>query len=139
MSRVPKKPVSEAKKRASKINLAKAHEKRRANKLKADMLELGDGIKDLEGKIEGEVEKQVKGYLKTVDRKKLKNEILHVFDDLGGRKFVKKWAKENPGKYLNLVKDILKTETESGGGGGGVTVNIFGLKDEAIDITPQNP
>ena len=134
----PKKEPTEFQKRARAKNLEKAREVNVKKKLAKDIANLNEGISDVSDKIDTEVEKQVKAHLKTVDKKKLKNEILAVFDDIGGRKFVRKWAKDNPGKYLNLVNNILKVDNEKQQSSGGVTVEIFtppGLT--TVDITPS--
>ena len=133
----PKKEPTEFQKRARSKNLEKAREVNRKKQHGKDMSKIDGRLNDLSDEIDGAVEKQVKAHLGKVDRKKLKNEILQVFADMGGRKKMLKWAKENPSKYYSLVKDILKSETDNEkGGGGGVVVNLFGIEPDSIDITP---
>lgn len=125
--------------RARKENLKKANAVNAERKRKKDMVKLDERLSDISDEIDDSVEKQVKKHLGKIDRNKLKNEVLQVFHDMGGRKEMRKWAKDNPGKYYTLMSNILKAESDKGdGGGGGVTVNLFGLgPDNAeIDITP---
>ncbi len=59
---------------------------------------------------------------------------------MGGTRAMKKWAKDNPSKYYSLMAGILKADTEKEANtGGGVVVNIFGLDDDVIDISPGKP
>lgn len=132
-----KKEPTEFQKRARKENLKKAQAINAENKRKKDMIALDVRLNNLGGEIDETVEKQVIERLGKLDRKRLKDEVLQVFHDMGGKRAMKKWAKDNPGAYYKLMATILKTESDKGdAGGGGVTVNLFGLEPKEIDITP---
>ncbi len=127
--------------RACRENLKKANAAVAVKKRKEDLLKIDTRLHDLEGEIDDEVSKQIAIRLKTVDRKLLKNEILSVFYDMGGRTWLKKITKKDPKMYLSLMKEILKSENDkdSGSAGRGVTVNVYGGRRgrEEIDITPS--
>ncbi|MCK5235801.1 MAG: hypothetical protein KAR06_02355 [Deltaproteobacteria bacterium] len=133
-----KKPPTGPQLRARKKNLERANEVREANKRKNEISKLDEKLDNVAERIEDEIEKRVAERFKKVDRKDLKNEILQVFRELGGKRFVKKWAKENPGKYLSLMEKIFKGETDGGSKGKGVTINIHGGRGgrNEKDVTP---
>lgn len=125
---------------AAKDNLKKAQLARSIQFKKKKFAEFDRSLKHLADKIDLEVEKQVTKHLGKLDRKKLKDEFLQIFYDMGGRKAATKWAKENPSKYYSLMAAIVKAEAEKEGGGNkGIEVNfMFGdNKEAAIDITPD--
>ena len=135
-----KKPISEFKKRACAKNLEKAREANRKKQHEKEMVKVDERLKDLSDDIDDAVDKQVANRLKKFDRKKLKDEVLQVFYDMGGTRAMKKWAKDNKGAYYKLMAAILKVDNDKEGAGrGGVTVNIFDPKasDKIIDITPD--
>ena len=124
--------------RARAKNLERAREVNAKKKREKEIVKLDEKLGDLTEDIDNKVEAQVKKHLGKLDRKKLKDQVLQVFHDMGGTRAMKKWAKENPGKYYTLMANILKTDSDKGdGGGGGVTVNLFGLEPDSIDITPK--
>jgi restriction endonuclease Mrr len=126
--------------RARKENLKKAQTINAENKRKKDMIALDVRLNNLGGEIDETVEKQVIERLGKLDRKRLKDEVLQVFHDMGGKRAMKKWAKANEGAYYKLMAAILKTESDKvDAGGGGVTVNLFGLESVEVDITPDKP
>lgn len=125
------------KRKKANENLAKGRAIAAENKRKRDLIKMDEDLNDLKDKVDDKVDEQVKKALGKVDRKRLKDEVLQVFQDMGGRKKMMKWAKDNPGKYYTIMANIIKAETEKEGGGGGkVQVNIYGLEDKSIDITP---
>lgn len=118
--------MSEAKKRACEKNLARAREVIQAKKRNNEIKELDKKLDNVAERIEDEVEKRVAERFKNVDRKDLKNEILQVFYEVGGKRALKKFAKKNPAKYYALMEKVLKGEGDSGPQGKGVTINILG-------------
>lgn len=130
---------SKASIRACRENIKKANEARRLEKTKKALVAMDARIANLDNDLEEEVERQIKLRFKDVDRKTLKNEILAVFYDMGGRKWLKKIAKSDPKLYLTIMNNVLKSESDKEGPtGGGVTVNIYGLDDDkVIDVTPN--
>ena len=132
-----KKPPTGAQIRARKLNLEKALKTNAEKKRKKALLKMDQDLDDLKDKVDTKVDLQVQKLLKKLDRKQLKDHVLQVFYDMGGIRALKKWAKENPAKYYSLMAGILKADAEKEANmGGGVVVNIFGLEDDAIDITP---
>ncbi len=126
---------------AAQNNLKKAQLARSIQFKKRKFIEFDKSLKHLEGKIDLEIEKQVKEQLKAVDRKFAKEEFFRVFEDVGGRKGLAKWIKEssaNRKAYYTMYAQLLKAETESGGTSGGVKVSFMfgGDKKSAIDVTP---
>ena len=134
-----KKPPTEFQLRARKENLKKAQAVNADRQRKKELAKIDVKLNDLSDEIETSVEKQVKERLGKLNRKKLKDEVLRVFYDMGGTKAMKRWAKKNPDKYYNMLAGILKSDTEKDqGGGGGVTVNIFDPgAGKIIDVTPD--
>lgn len=136
----PKKQPTEFQIRARKENLKKAVAVNAEKKRKKDMIALDERLNNLGGEIDETVEKQVIERLGKLDRKRLKDEVLQVFHDMGGKRAMKRWAKENQGAYYKLMAAILKTESDKGdAGAAGVTVNLFGLERAEVDITPGKP
>jgi hypothetical protein len=125
--------------RARNKNLERAREVNAKKKREKEIAKLDEKLGDLSETIDDAVDTQVKKQLGKLDRKKLKDQILQVFHDMGGTRAMKKWAKDNPGKYYTLMANILKTDSDKElGGGGGVTVTFdFGLPPKTIDITPD--
>jgi hypothetical protein len=138
---IKKKPPTEFQVRARKENLKKAQAINAENKRKKDMIALDIRLNNLGGEIDETVEKQVIERLGKLDRKRLKDEVLQVFHDMGGKREMKRWAKANPGAYYKLMAVILKTESDNGAPtGGGVTVTFdLGLPVKTIDVTPDKP
>lgn len=133
----PKKEPSAAQLRACRLNLEKANKNRAERKRQAELVKMDKDLDNLKDKVDTKVDAQVAKLLKKLDRKQLKDHVLQVFYDMGGIRAMKKWARENPGKYYTLMAGILKADAEKEAStGGGVTVNIFGVDDDAIDITP---
>ena len=135
-----KKPPTGAQIRARKLNLDKALKTNAEKKRKRELAKMDQDLDDLKDKVDTKVDAQVAKLLKKLDRKQLKDHVLQVFYDMGGIRAMKKWAKDNPGKYYTLMAGILKADAEKEAStGGGVTISIFGVKEDAIDITPGKP
>lgn len=136
----PKKEPTGPQMRARAKNLEKANAAREIKQRKKALVKIDAGLNDLTGKIDDKVAEQVEKRLKKLDRGKLKDEVLQVFYDMGGKKTLKKWAKANPTKYYSMMTSIIKAEAEaSGGGGRGVTVNVFGGRgSREKDVTPPS-
>lgn len=134
---------SKASIRACRENIKKANEARRLEKTKKALVAMDARIANLDNDLEEEVERQIKLRFKDVDRKTLKNEILAVFYDMGGRKWLKKIAKSDPKLYLTIMNNLLKAENDKEGGGGirSVTVNVYGGRSgrREVDVTPLEP
>jgi len=43
------------------------------------------------------------------------NILGEVFEELGGKKFVKKWAKDNPGEYMRMMLKLTPQQKATGG------------------------
>jgi len=125
---------------ARKLNLEKAQRKNAEKKRQKELAKMDQDLENLKDKVDDKVDAQISKLLKKLDRKQLKDHILQVFYDMGGARALKKFAKDNPAKYYSLMAGILKADTEKEANmGGGVVVNIFGLDDDTIDITPGKP
>lgn len=126
--------------RARKLNLEKAQKTLAEKRRQKELAKMDQDLIDLKDKVDDKVDAQIATLLKKLDRKQLKDHVLQVFYDMGGIRAMKKWARENPGKYYTLMAGILKADAEKEAStGGGVTISIFGVKEDAIDITPGKP
>lgn len=133
-----KKPPTGAQVRASERNLKKANEANAVKKRKNEIIKLDEKLDTVAERIEDEIEKRVAERFKKVDRKDLKNEILQIFYEMGGKRALKKFAKENPAKYYALMEKVMKTETDAGSKSRGVQVFVFGGRGGRgeKDVTP---
>jgi hypothetical protein len=134
-----KKPVSVAQKKASLQNLKIAQEKKRILDAKRKIAEMNEEIKQMPARIDDAIETKIEEKIKDmVDRDQLKNDVLQIFYELGGKRWLKKFAKEEPKSYLALMKEILKYDKDSKNTGGGVVININGGRGRfEKNVTPN--
>lgn len=59
----------------------------------------------------------------------VKENIVQVFDDIGGLSFMADWAKENPNQFFNIYSKLLPLQV-SGEGGGAVLLTISSIDAE---------
>jgi len=63
-----------------------------------------------------------------------------VFEELGGKKFVKKWAKENPTEYMKMVMKLAPPPRPTGNTNSGGTVHIHlpeGIQPSPLDVVAE--
>lgn len=63
----------------------------------------------------------------------VKENVISVFDALGGIEHMKEWATENPNNFYNIYAKILPTQTEIGGIDGADIPLSIGIKFVATD------
>jgi hypothetical protein len=66
-----------------------------------------------------------------------KQNVIDVFEQLGGVEHMTKWAQENPNNFYNIYSKIMPTQTEIGGIDGADLPFSIGLRFVEPDTKPD--
>jgi hypothetical protein len=66
-----------------------------------------------------------------------KQNVIDVFEQLGGVEHMTKWAQENPNNFYNIYSKIMPTQTEIGGIDGADLPLSIGLRFVEPDTKPD--
>lgn len=66
-----------------------------------------------------------------------KQNVIDVFEQLGGVEHMTKWAQENPNNFYNIYSKIMPTQTEIGGIDGADLPVSIGLRFVEPDTKPD--